>query len=238
MGREFEIAREIEVPGTPEQTWAAITTGTGGWLWPMEVEPRVGGAAPWGGTVLAWDPPHRFVVRAEGEDGFFNQLDQTIDIREGGGTFLRYVHSGVLTDDWDNQYDGANWHTDFYLHTLTQYLAWFTGRPAAYASVEGPEAAKRPGSLDRARAALGIPAQATVGDQVRLAPTGLDPLDAVVDYRNEHFIGLRTGDALYRFFGREAWGAMPVGISIHHFGDADPKELEQSWQRWLNEIYS
>ena len=49
-GQAFEIVRELEVEGSPAQLWAALTTGTGGWLWPMEYEPREGGAAPSGGT--------------------------------------------------------------------------------------------------------------------------------------------------------------------------------------------
>lgn len=46
MEKEFEIVREFEVDASPEQVWEAITTGTAGWLWPIEYEPRQGGAAP------------------------------------------------------------------------------------------------------------------------------------------------------------------------------------------------
>lgn len=40
MSKEFEIVREFEVDAEPQQVWEAITTGTAGWLWPMEYEPR------------------------------------------------------------------------------------------------------------------------------------------------------------------------------------------------------
>ena len=50
--------------------------------------------------------------------------------------------------------------------------------------------------------------------------------DAVVDFRNPYFIGLRTDRALTRVFGRNHWGH-PVGISLHDFApDADIKECE------------
>ncbi|MFD8818693.1 SRPBCC domain-containing protein, partial [Streptomyces sp. NPDC059627] len=63
-------------------------------------------------------------------------------------------------------------------------------------------------------------------------------LDAVVDYRDPYFVGLRTDDALIRFFGRNHWGA-PVGISIHDFApDADAEANETAWQDWLNGVYS
>ena len=62
VSRKFEIAREFEVDARPEEVWEAITTGTGGYLWPMEPpEPRVGGKGPFGSKVIAWDPPHRFI---------------------------------------------------------------------------------------------------------------------------------------------------------------------------------
>jgi hypothetical protein len=48
-----------------------------------------------------------------------------------------------------------------------------------------------------------------------------------------HFMGIRTDDVLYCFFGRNAFGA-PVAITIHLFVDgAEPEQLEQSWQHYL-----
>src|SRR5438270_22158 len=74
----------------------------------------------------------RLVVRMESPDGTFNALDYTIEAREGGTAHLRYVHSGILADGWEDQYDAIDGHTDFYLHTLAEYLAHFNGRPVTY----------------------------------------------------------------------------------------------------------
>src|ERR1041384_2017826 len=51
MARELEVLREQDLPATPEQVWDAVATGAGnlGWLYPMEVEPRVGGKGTRGG---------------------------------------------------------------------------------------------------------------------------------------------------------------------------------------------
>jgi hypothetical protein len=239
MAKEFEIRREVELPATPEQVWEATATGTGqaGWLWPTEVEPRVGGKAEFG-TVTAWDPPHRFAVRHEGDDGWFNALEFLIEARAGGSAVLRYVHSGIFVDDWDNQYDAAGQHTDFYLHTLGQYLRYFTGRTAAYVVDEGPAASTYAGAFAVVRRELGLSDRASVGDPVRLDVPGLDPVEGVVDYLQPNFIGVRTTDGLYRFFGRNAFGA-PVGLGHHLFADhVDRDKAEQAWRTWLDGLFA
>jgi hypothetical protein len=67
---------------------------------------------------------------------------------------------------------------------------------------------------------------------------GPDTFEAVVDYRNPYFIGLRTERGLTRVFGRNHWGH-PVGISLHDFSaDTDIKECESEWQAWLNGVFN
>lgn len=249
MGKPFEIVREFEVEASPEEVWDALTAGTAAWLWPMEYEPREGGAAPYGGTVTAWDPPHRLTGRTEiaeadlpegGPRQTLNQLDHLIEPREGGGSWVRYVHSGILVDDWDNQYDGANRHTDFYLHTLRQYLLHFGGRRAVFSGADGTSAAAgAPDALDAAARALGLTGDDAEGDRVRVLLPGADaPVDAELDYRNGYFIGLRTSDAMVRVFGRNRFGAT-VGVTVHDFAPgADAARTGARWQGWLDEVYA
>jgi hypothetical protein len=241
MGKEFEIIREVVLPAASEAVFQAVATGEGNasWLFPAEIEPTQDGATSDGGKVTAWDPPRHFSVRAEGPDGWFNQLDFKIEAR-GDGAILRYVHSGVFDDaGWDDQYDAVNSHTDFYLHTLGQYLEHFSPRTATYVGggaggLMGPEASTAPDAFTRLQAALGVPEGASTGDSVRLAH---DDVDAVIDYRTEHFLGVRTDEALYRFFGRNAFGG-PVGMSIHHFGDdVDADKVGAEWTAWMEKVY-
>jgi len=244
MPPEFEIRREIELPATPEQVWDAVTTdaGTRSWLFPSggDPEPRQGGKTPDGSVVTAWDKPRHFGVRFEAEGGFFNALEFIIEAR-GGTTVLRYVHSGIFTDDWDNQYDAAAQHTDFYLHTLSEYLAHFAPRAATYVGdvpggINAPASSAEKGSFSRLREALGVDA-AREGDHVKVDAAAAGTIDGVVDYLRPNFIGIRTADGLYRFFGRDAFG-MPVGMTIHAFNGVDADQAKRAWGEWLTRVYA
>jgi hypothetical protein len=146
--------------------------------------------------------------------------------------------AGSSPDDWDNQYDGVQQHTDFYLHTLGEYLQHFAGRPATYIGdvpqgIQGPPPSAAPDGFKRLRAALGLATQAREGDAVTLAPAGPSSVHGVIDYQRPNFVGVRSDDALYCFFGRNAFGS-PVGMSIHLFANgAEPDKLKREWEQWL-----
>ncbi len=232
MPREFECRRDLVLPATPEQVWEAVATraGNAAWLFPNEIDPH-------GPATEDWDPPHRFAVREE-RGNWFNALEYVIEGR-AGGTRLRYMHSGVFVDDWEGQFDAVSRHTDFYLHTLGQYLEHFDGRTATYIGdvpfgIQGPPSSAAGDGFERLQRALGLPSSAARGDRVRLAtPPGTDPRDGVIDYHRPHFIGVRTQDELYCLFGRNAFGG-PVAISIHAFiPGVDALDLQRRWQQWL-----
>lgn len=231
MPPEFACRREVILPATPEEVWEAVATtaGNAAWLFPNEIDPSGSGAT-------VWDPPHRFAVRTEQGD-WFNALEFVIEGREGGTSLLRYAHSGIFVADWDTQYDAVQQHTDFYLHTLSEYLEHFSGRAATYIGdvpqgIQGPPSSAGPDGFRRLLEALGLPGQASEGDPVRLTPQGVDPIEGTVDYRRPNFLGIRTDDALYCFFGRNAFGG-PVGMSIHTFAPVDPEQVARDWGEWL-----
>src|SRR5262249_36968180 len=121
-----------------------------------------------------------------------------------------------------------------------QYLRYFAGRRATYigggpGGLQAPVASMVPGAFERLQRALGLAETVTEGDTVALAPDGLPsmPDQGRADYQRANFLGLRTPDALYRFFGRNAFGG-PVGMSIHLFDDADPDATCTAWQAWLD----
>lgn len=237
MSRDFEVRTETPVEGSPEQVWDAVTTGNSGWLWPIEMEAKLGGAGPWGSVVTAWEPASHFANHMEGEGGFYNTLDYQIEQREDGKTWVRYMHAGIFLQEmddasWANQYDGVRKHTDFYQHTLAEYVKYFPGRQASYADVQGPEASATPDAFLTLKAAIGAQ-DAQLGDTVRFSVPGVAEIEGVLDYSTEHFAGVRTAQALYRFFGRNAFGSV-VGLTVHEF---DGEANEAAWQDWLNGLY-
>jgi hypothetical protein len=241
MATEFQVQWEGELPGTPQEVWDAFTIHTAGWIWQIDYEPRVGGTerglTGGGGTVAAWDPPRHFVTRAghEGDDDF-NQLDYVLEPR-GAGTHLRYEQRGMLAEDYDRQLDACRQHTAFYNHSLAEYLGHFSGRDAAYVSAAGPETSAH-GGLAALRRALGLADDGAAGDRVRLRPAGIEPIDGVVDYATHAFLGVRSADALYRFYGRDAWG-WPVAVGHHLFaGGADQAASEQAWTAWIAGVFA
>jgi hypothetical protein len=233
MPPEFECRREVILPATPEQVWEAVATAAGNaaWLFPNEIDPD-------DATTTTWDPPRHLAIRQERGD-WFNAIEYLIEGREGGTSLVRYAHSGIFVDDWDTQYDAAQAHTDFYLHTLSEYLQHFNGRAATYigevpGGIQGPPSSATPDGFQHLRQALGLKTHVGEGGSVRLTPQGFEPIDGVLDYLQPNFIGVRTADALYRFFGRNAFGA-PVGMAIHLFlDDVDPEPIKREWQGWMD----
>lgn len=226
--REFEIVYDTELPGTPERVWEAVTQGTPAWMFPTD---------QWPDVKTVQESPTHLVSRMDGPDGWFNQLEHVLEPLDGGRARLHYVHSGILTDNWDEQYDGATRHTEFYLHTLGQYLQHFDGRPVVFTDIQGPAASQNADGFERLKTALGVDGAAQ-GSVVDLEVDGVGRLSGEVDFSNEHFLGLRTAAAMYRFFGRNAFGA-PVGMTVHDFsGSGDSEATAAAWAGFLGKVYA
>jgi len=242
MSREFEVAREIELPAGPREVWTAITAEPAAWMFPTGMEIPAGTTPPRGAPVATWDPPHHLVIRMEAPDGSLNVLEYVIEARAGGTAHLRYVHSGILADGWEDQYDAIGAHTDFYLHTLGEYLRHFQGRAVTYvgqpsSGIDGPASANGADAMDTLRGALGLTAGAQPGDPVHATLGEAGALDGVVDYATPEFLGVRTEDGLYRFFGRNHFGHV-VGMSAHVFVDGvDAAARADALKAWLDGLY-
>src|ERR1700754_928940 len=96
--KHWDIRWEGLIPARPQAVWDAVTAHPTGYLWPIDYEPRLGGAerglTAGGGTVTAWDPPRHFATRTRPEterDGL-NELDYVLEPHDGGATtYLLYA---------------------------------------------------------------------------------------------------------------------------------------------------
>ncbi len=242
MGKGFEIVNEVEVGATPEQAWQGIATGPGMDAWYMgrnEIEPREGGrirtsTPTWSeeATVTTWDPPNRLAYRtAEAEDGAYMNFEYLIEERGKGTTAIKWIHSGVLGENWEAEYEAMTEGDTAYFHKLGVYLTHFFGRKAAPVETYGPEVHDREKAMEIMREGLGLPGPVAVDDKVRLTPEGIEPIDGVVEWVSPSFLGVRSDDALYRFI----WAFTgPLMVAHHIFRDVDEKAELEAWKSWLN----
>ncbi len=195
------IAAEVEVPGTPEEVWRAIATGTGvsSWFVPTTIEEHEGGTtincfgpgmdSP--STITKWNPPHSFIAESEQEGLGKIATEWIVETRSGGTCEVRVVHRWFAdTDDWDAQFEGHayGWAASFF-RILAMYLEDFAGEDCsafqltAVSQASGPETWRTIRSALRGDAddgtvttAAGVPE--TVGTEVNLDVTDPDLLRA------------------------------------------------------------
>ena len=237
MTNRFEIRREVVLPATPEQVWRAIATPEGQAAWSPDPY-----ASP-EGLLIDSDPPTRLEVRTpEAPNGAFHAFEYLVEARDDSTTVLRFVHSGFLGDDWDAEFDygeltARGW--DMYLHTLAQYLEYFPDRPATYVEAQAPPTATTADAWAELEKALGLPRRAELGDEVRLTPDGLPPIEGVVDYvePGDDFLAVRAADGLYRFHSMERMD-MPIAIGHYLYTDVDREAVQTAWSDWLTRVFA
>ena len=248
MPREFELSTDITVGATPEEVWAAISTGPGIDSWFMgrtELEPGEGGAVRLNmgvyemrSEITVWDPPRRLAHQTGVEpDGTFRAFEYVVEGRDQGSTVVRAVMSGFLgADNWETEYNALSQDGPIYPYTLGQYLTHFLGRTAKPITGFGSTQVTREDYWRRLLAGLGLDGPVEVEDSVRLAPAGLAAIDGVVDYRSPTQLGVRSGNGLYRFIH----GLHSTVVIGHHLFDADidQPDAERSWVDWLDRTFA
>ncbi|MEZ5085611.1 MAG: SRPBCC domain-containing protein [Tessaracoccus sp.] len=238
MSSNFEIRKEITLEATPEQVWQAIATPEGQAAWspdPYAMEQE--------GMLLEQEPLHRLAVRTPAEaNGAFHAFEYLIESQDGAITTLRFVHSGFLGDDWNDEFnfeEMTSYGWDMYLHTLEQYLTYFAGRPSALVTTQAPMSSAAPGSWSVLEKALGLDGPVHLGETVRLAPDGLPAIEGVVDYviPTDDFIAIRAADGLYRFHNLAPMN-MPIAIGHYIYDDINRDRVQAEWHAWLERVFA
>jgi uncharacterized protein YndB with AHSA1/START domain len=260
------VAVEVEVPGTPEEVWAAIATGAGisSWFVPTKSDERAGGqvVCTFGpgmdaaAKITAWEVGKRFAT--EGDMGMPGSptvaTEWTVEARAGGKCVVRVVHSlFASTDDWDNQLDGLEQGWPTYFRILRLYLERYKGLPcgamqfvamsseseaAAWAKLGGEAAAGGLGLLHLAEGARWS------------APAGLPRMAGELDVRGKgmhasnvllRLDGERPGEGGTAYIGAFACGGMVmVCLSFYLYGAGAKAAAERdapAWQRWVEERF-
>lgn len=241
----FELRKAVDVDATPEQVWDAIATGPGVDSWFMgrtEIEARPGGSASLtmaGGTehstVTAWEPVRRLAVKTgpEGEPGFM-AIEYLVEARAGGSAVMRLVHSGIMGDGWETEFEAMQTGWDMYLHTLAAYLRHFPGRTAVPITGVRPGVGPLRATMDVVTSQLGLGDGAQLDAKVGLSAPGL-AISGVVDYVDEAgILGLRTADGLYRFMHTGPLRGDVLFMTHHLFGEVDAPTCEAAWQAWAD----
>ena len=181
----YRLEFSVEVPGTPEQVWAAVATARGisAWFLPTEMEEREGGALHISmgpdmgsdGHVTAWEPPRRLVYEEDWAALMGKDPDElspmtsefVVEARSGGTCVVRVTASGFGTGaDWEQEWwddMGRSWRPSF--DVLRLYLAHFPGQEATQIEVSATHAGDADALWDALRTALGLTGE---GDRIEL----------------------------------------------------------------------
>ncbi len=131
-------------------------------------------------TITAWEPGHRYATRQDpNPDGTFMAMEWLIESRDGGGAVVRFVHSGLLGEDWEAEYNGLSVGDHAYLTKLAVYLKHFAPRTATVSLFLPGPITKDPWAA--MTAALGVGADAADGGPARLSVPGIAPVDGTVE---------------------------------------------------------
>ena len=176
-GRSIELS--VEVPGTPEEVWAAIATGPGisSWFVPAEVEEREGGAVrhDFGdmggdtGRVATWDPPRRLVLEGQASQGSTLAYEWLVEARSGDTCIVRLVNSGFGPgEEWDDDFDGMSAGWRLFLENLRLHLTHFRGSPATSTVPLAMVAGGNERAWKELCAAFAVPTTPSAGDRVTI----------------------------------------------------------------------
>lgn len=239
MTHPFEVRGEITVDATPDEVWEAITSGPGVDSWLMgstEIDSasKTGTFTMFGETsttnITAWEPGHRYATQEDAKaDGTFMAFEWLIESRDGGGAVVRFVHSGLMGDDWEAEYNALSIGDQAYLTKLGVYLEHFAPRTAKHSLfLPGPVTKD---SWAAMTAAVGVGADAANGQPARLSVPGIEPVEGTVEFVvPSSFVGMRTDDAMYVLI--HGYNDM-VFATTHYFDDRDPSAEAEAWQAWL-----
>lgn len=248
---------EVEVPGTPEEVWAAIATGNGisSWFVPAEFEERdgkpvavkmnFGPGMESRSEVTEFEPPLKWSAQSDGWVPGMPPIanEWFVEARGGGICIVRIVTSlFASTDDWDNQLTGTESGWPGFFRTLRIYLTHFRGQRSATMQKMAVAAGTEAEVWETLTTAMGLKGL-SVG-QRWTAPAGVPALSGVVEHATQ-----KPNDILLRLdkpgpgvaaFGTYDCGQIMVGVNLYLYGDQAPANAAREtplWQAWMDKHF-
>ena len=251
----YRLEFSVEVPGTPEQVWAAIATAKGmsAWFLPTQLEEREGGALHFAmgpemgsdGRVTDWEPPRRLVYEEDwaalmGQDPeALSPLTSEflVEAQSGGTCVVRVTSSGFGT--------GAEWESEFWDEMGANWLPFFDNLRLYLAHFPGQEATQLEASTSRPGDATSV--WATIRDGIGLSEEGtsitVHGTAGTVERIGARQALIRLTDPvpgmLTLFAFAEGESSIIVGLRAYLFAAdaADYVRREQPrWQAWLDDL--
>lgn len=256
----YRMELTVDLPGSPEQVWAAIATadGNAAWFLPTELEEREGGTitvhmgedASSSGTVTGWDPPRRLEIAepdwaalAGHGDAEVTPLvtEYLVEAQSGGTCRLTVVSSAFGTGaDWEGEFfDGMEQGWLPYFQNLGLYLSHFPGQTVTPLAVEQA----LPGSLEAVWSALKDAAGAAeVGQDIAVRgltgrverltdpPAGAEMI-ALLDGPLPGMLVLHVWDK-----GNDEASANVQGYLFAEDAPAYVEREAPAWRRWLDAL--
>jgi uncharacterized protein YndB with AHSA1/START domain len=256
-GRRY-VQVEVEVPGTPEEVWQAISTGPGisSWFIPTEFEEQggkpvavtvnVGPGTDSRSEVTVWEPPHRWVAQSDGWlPGMPPMANEwSVEARGGGVCIVRMVQSlFASTDDWDNQLESAAHGMPGFLRTLLMYLTHFRGQRSTTKQWRAPAAGTEAEAWEALIAAVGLKG-VSVGQRWS-APAGVPALGGVVEYFTENpYDALlridKPGPGIAGLGTYDMGGQSIVAMGFYLYGDQSAGTAAREtplWDAWFEKRF-
>lgn len=245
---ERSVEAEVEVPGTPEEVWAAIATGPGisAWFVPSTSDERAGGAVTCNfgpgmesrATIKTWNPPLSFVAETEEGPGTVG-TEWTVQARAGGTCVVRVVHRWFAsTDDWDQQFEGHSYGWLAFFRILRLYLTHFRGQQGSGFQRAVFSSAPLLELWRTLMSGLAIPAD---HPQVVPAPSAPVLAGSVEKRGDDNYPELllrldQPAPGIAHMFGMPMGGQALLSIRLYLYGDrgaAVVAATEREWTDWL-----
>lgn len=249
----------VDLPGSPEQVWAAIATGNGNtaWFLPTDIDEREGGTITVhmgedissSGTVTGWDPPRRLeyaepdwaaLTGHAGADVTPLVTEYLVEAQSGGTCRLTVVSSAFGTGaDWEGEFFGEMEQVWLpYFQNLALYLSHFPGQKVTPLVVEQAV----PGSMESVWSALkdatgaakvgeDIAVQGLTGRVERLTDPPDPGLIALLDGPLPGMLVLHIWDK-----GNDEVSANVQGYLFAEDAPAYVEREEPAWRRWLDSL--